>query len=463
MALPNGNMEIVFSFDTTGSMCGYLDEVRGRVSDMVQRLQADIPGIKMSIFAHGDYCDKSNYITKHVDLTDDVAKLVDFVQNVKRTGGGDADECYELVLYEVRNKLSWTPGTQRALVMIGDCNPHEPDYPQNKLKLDWRKEADGLAEIGCRIYSVQCGSNGADHFYSDIAKRTHGQHLKLNDFKNIFDFLMTVCYREKGADLFDTYEKEVRGRCGPIHKDLDQLFGDLRDKAPSGSGSGSVSEASCVPAKRSPKAIDTAKVTTTRIAKPRTIKKPVTKRLKTGRVAKVRTSGGKKSPRLRRETVPQTKFLLRELLWSDWECVISPKRNLDLGITRKRYGACGFRIQKLFGGRTHIPALYEVAVQTKSRGRKHVLYNKHCRKGFTSTGNWERKLFSKPTLRKQIRNVINKNCSVYVRRIHLASSKEDVVRKITMYDYAWRGIRSVRKNHRRVTKDDIAISEPMEM
>ena len=64
MALPNGPMEIVFSFDTTGSMCSCLDEVRGRVQDMVQRLQSDIPGIRIAIFAHGDYCDASRYITK---------------------------------------------------------------------------------------------------------------------------------------------------------------------------------------------------------------------------------------------------------------------------------------------------------------------------------------------------------------------------------------------------------------
>ena len=75
------------------------------------------------------------------------------------TGGGDADECYELVLRQVlyctvlyctllilyctvlyctvllhqaRTQLSWTPGSVRSLVMIGDCNPHGPGYPLNR-------------------------------------------------------------------------------------------------------------------------------------------------------------------------------------------------------------------------------------------------------------------------------------------------------------------------------------------
>ena len=74
-------------------------------------------------------------------------------------GGGDWEECYELVLHETRTKLSWTPDTQRSLVMIGDAIPHSPSYPLNSLKLDWKKEAKDLADqLGVRIYSVQvCG------------------------------------------------------------------------------------------------------------------------------------------------------------------------------------------------------------------------------------------------------------------------------------------------------------------
>ena len=43
---------------------------------------------------------------------------------------------------QVRTKLSWTGGTQRALVMIGDAIPHEPH--QSEAKLDWEVELDAL-------------------------------------------------------------------------------------------------------------------------------------------------------------------------------------------------------------------------------------------------------------------------------------------------------------------------------
>jgi hypothetical protein len=44
------------------------------------------------------------------NFTDDEAVLVRFVEEVGSTGGGDADECYELVLRQARTKLTWTPG-----------------------------------------------------------------------------------------------------------------------------------------------------------------------------------------------------------------------------------------------------------------------------------------------------------------------------------------------------------------
>lgn len=144
-SLPNGPLQVVFSFDTTGSMSGALTEVRGRISDMLQRLQADIRDVTTSVVAHGDYDDI--YVTKHVDFTNDLPCLVDFVTTVGSTHGGDEPEAYEVMLRLVRRDLKWTSGSQRVLVVIGDSYPHPPSYPQNKENIDWRKETKLLAEM----------------------------------------------------------------------------------------------------------------------------------------------------------------------------------------------------------------------------------------------------------------------------------------------------------------------------
>lgn len=166
--METNNIEVVFSFDTTGSMYPCLTQVRRTIKETVTRLLDEIPGIRIGIIAHGDYCDAGSiYITKHLDLSGDVATICNFVQNVEPTGGGDAPECYELVLHEAQS-LSWTPTNSKTLVLIGDDIPHAP--AQTPEKLNWRNEVDKLAEMGIAVYGIQAlNRKHATLFYKELA------------------------------------------------------------------------------------------------------------------------------------------------------------------------------------------------------------------------------------------------------------------------------------------------------
>ncbi|XP_067934658.1 uncharacterized protein [Watersipora subatra] len=253
-------LELIFSFDTTGSMYSCLDEVRKNLEKMISRILTDIPNIRIAVFAQGDYCDESStYVTQFLDFTTDKSKLVKFVKEVKGSGGGDYEECYELVLQQARTELSWTSGSQRALVMIGDAIPHSvADYKQImrdfsfvKKAVDWRKEADLLVGIGCRVYSVQCdpGHKESNEFWQGLAFKTYGHYLTLNNFSNVFDFIMAIAYKEQGADELEAYRQEVTNRPGgsgmnaDLHALFDSLAGNDGDDDGSAGAAASVSAA----------------------------------------------------------------------------------------------------------------------------------------------------------------------------------------------------------------------------
>ena len=104
-----------------------------------------MPHLEIAVFAHGDYCDRGKtYVTKHIDFTNSQPDLCSFVKNVEATHGGDYPECYELVLYEARENLSWKNNANKSLVMIGDAEPHKKDEEQNTRKLDWEEEVQNL-------------------------------------------------------------------------------------------------------------------------------------------------------------------------------------------------------------------------------------------------------------------------------------------------------------------------------
>ena len=101
-----GATEIAFSFDDTGSMSPAIAQVRSVIEETIERMFADIPGLKVGMIAHGDYCDGKDCIDI-LKLTDDKNKIYNFIRNTPNTGGGDAPECYELALHEARD-LGWT-------------------------------------------------------------------------------------------------------------------------------------------------------------------------------------------------------------------------------------------------------------------------------------------------------------------------------------------------------------------
>jgi hypothetical protein len=222
------NIEVVFSFDTTGSMYPCLTQVRRKIKSTVTRLMDEIPLIRIGVIAHGDYCDeRSTYVIKKFDLSGDVDTICNFVQNVEPTGGGDAPECYELVLQDAQS-LSWTKEASKSLVLIGDDIPHPPAH--NPRKLNWRKEIDKLAEMGIAVYGVQAlNRSHATPFYTEIAHKSGGFHLNLNQFSYITDMFLAICYKQSSDEQLQAYEQEVIDQ-GRMSRGLNQMFSTMMQR-----------------------------------------------------------------------------------------------------------------------------------------------------------------------------------------------------------------------------------------
>lgn len=218
----NNNIEVVFSFDTTGSMYPCLTQVRKKIKNTVTRLMDELPLIKIGIIAHGDYCDAdSTYVTKILNLSGDVDEICNFVQNVAPTGGGDAPECYELVLHEAQS-LSWSNSANKSLVLIGDDIPHAPAH--NPQKLNWRKELDKLGDAGITVYGVQAlNRSHATPFYQEIAEKSGGFHITLDQFSYITDLFLAVCYQQSSNEQLQAYEQEIIEQ-GRMSRGLNKIF-----------------------------------------------------------------------------------------------------------------------------------------------------------------------------------------------------------------------------------------------
>ena len=242
----SGIVEILFTFDTTGSMYPCLTQLRRNIVQLLATLRDKTPGIRLAVLAHGDYGD--TYVTKSIDLTTDTDALMRFVNEVESTGGGDWAECYELVLREAHTKFTWTPGAERAVVMIGDAVPLALAADRNLHKIDWHVEAAELLRQGFRFYAVQAMDNREAEFkfWQPLARETNGMHLKLNQFSEITEMLLAICQHVNGgAAQVRVYRDELCGRAA-LTRTQARMFAQLTGDAVA-EGAGALTAAGLTP------------------------------------------------------------------------------------------------------------------------------------------------------------------------------------------------------------------------
>ena len=222
-------VEVVITFDTTGSMYPCLTQVRNNVRTMIKNLFEMIPGIRIGIIAHGDYGD--SYVTQQVDLSVDQDKLCKFVEKVEGTGGSDWEECYELVLRESYTKISWSSVAKKVIMMIGDAIPHAPNSNRNIPKIDWRVEAKNILDRGINFYAIQALGNkeAGDKFWKPLAHETNGIHLDLSQFSHTKEYIMAICFHSNSNVQLENYMNEIQKE-GKINRSLHNMFSKLLGK-----------------------------------------------------------------------------------------------------------------------------------------------------------------------------------------------------------------------------------------
>jgi hypothetical protein len=229
------SIDVCLSIDTTGSMYPCLTQVRRSAVQTARRLFKEINGLRMAIKVHGDECDhRSTYVTKTLDFTDDVDSIVDFINDAEPTGGGDSEECYERVLQECR-ALNWAAGKNKVIVVIGDDVPHPPKYPRYDGKvIDWRNELDLLLEMGVKVYGVHAMPGCRRHskkFYEEIAKKTGGFYLTLDQFNTVVDLVMACCYKQQSNERLEEFEQELQ-KAGRMSRNMNGIVSTLLGRKP---------------------------------------------------------------------------------------------------------------------------------------------------------------------------------------------------------------------------------------
>ena len=154
IASQNPKVDVVFVLDTTGSMSGLIQTAKEKIWSIASTMASaqPTPEIRIGLVAYRDRGDQ--YVTKIVDLSDDLDSVYATLMDFEAGGGGDTPESVNRALYDAVNHMSWSEGEQayQVVFLVGDAPPHmdynEVRYPQIVAT---------AKEKGIVINTIQCG------------------------------------------------------------------------------------------------------------------------------------------------------------------------------------------------------------------------------------------------------------------------------------------------------------------
>lgn len=224
-------IDIVFSFDTTGSMSACIGEVRRKIKEVSNVLFENVPDLRIGLIAHGDYEHDRPPITIF-EPTNDHKTLLDNINKAPNTNGSWFEECYELVLEKARH-MAWRDNAQKILVLIGDTTPHRKGEKINGFVVtDWRANLKALIKDNITVYPIQAlGRAQATDFYDEVAETCGTVRLNLPQFSDIVGILLAVTTKQIDPKL-EQFERIIKELKLKYTAALDEAIAKLTGKAP---------------------------------------------------------------------------------------------------------------------------------------------------------------------------------------------------------------------------------------
>ncbi|MEW8304725.1 MAG: vWA domain-containing protein [Candidatus Thiodiazotropha sp.] len=172
-------IELVFVLDTTGSMSGLIQASKEKIwsiaSTMAQARPA--PEIRMGLVAYRDRGDA--YVTRVVDLSEDLDSVYARLMDFRAAGGGDGPESVNQALHDALHRISWSQGegAYRVLFLVGDAPPHM-DYQDDVKYPQTLKQANAR---GIVVNTIQAGSSPQTRLvWKRIAAAGLGQYAQVD-------------------------------------------------------------------------------------------------------------------------------------------------------------------------------------------------------------------------------------------------------------------------------------------
>ena len=196
--LKKEGLDIVITFDSTGSMGGEIEQVKRQIERIGGLLFRLIPKTRISICTYRDKGDK--FVVKGLPLSDNLGEVVVYLETIDAHGGGDEPEAVEEGLNWSINQNKFRRQARKIVLLFGDAPPHaSTQVGCLKLASDFRRTGGIVSTVTCR------SAKRLDEFV-EIAQLGGGESFLTSNERDIIAQLVVLVFgsehREKVLELF---------------------------------------------------------------------------------------------------------------------------------------------------------------------------------------------------------------------------------------------------------------------
>ena len=176
-------IEVVFVLDTTSSMSGLIQTAKEKIWSIASTMASaqQNPDIKMGLVAFRDRGD--TYVTKVLDLSEDLDSMYAQLMDFKAQGGGDGPESVNQALNDAINRVSWSQddSVYKVAFLIGDAPPHMDYADDVKFPVTLAQ----AKSKGIVVNTIQSGQNsGTTPVWQNIAQLGYGAYFQVANSGN---------------------------------------------------------------------------------------------------------------------------------------------------------------------------------------------------------------------------------------------------------------------------------------
>lgn len=172
-------VEVVFVLDTTSSMSGLIQAAKDNIWSIARSMASaqPQPDIRVGLVAFRDRGD--SYVTRVVDLSDDLDSMYATLMDFSPDGGGDGPEAVNEALYAAVHQVHWSqdPSAYQVIFLVGDAPPHR-DYPDD---VQYPVTIAAAAAKGIIVNTIQAGEDDSTQAeWKQIAALSQGASFKVD-------------------------------------------------------------------------------------------------------------------------------------------------------------------------------------------------------------------------------------------------------------------------------------------